>query len=116
MTLQTIINLADNIEIDRRKVVGVQFSRNEIPRVSQTPTRNPWKFTVAVSAMLEYSECRQLIEGIDYLDRIYPETISFSTSTGATSGLNFMLSCQGELTASERSDITVISFSENEHS
>ena len=44
--LQSIVNACNGLTIDRRKMVGIQFTRNEIPRVSQTPTRNPWKFTL----------------------------------------------------------------------
>ena len=76
--LQTILNYCDGIEIDRRKTVGIQFTRNEIPRVSQTPTKNPWRFTVSMPNKFRYSEARDLMEAIDTLDRIGSEVITFS--------------------------------------
>jgi hypothetical protein len=75
--LQTIINYAENIEFDRRKVVGVQYTRSEIAKVSETPTRNAWKLNVKLSAALPYNTSRDLIEAIDNLDRRLPDYITF---------------------------------------
>jgi hypothetical protein len=52
--LQTIIDKANGLTIDRRKVVGVQITRNEIPRTSLTPTKQPWRFVVTVPNSLRY--------------------------------------------------------------
>jgi len=110
MSLQTIINHAETLEIDRRRVVGVQFTRNEIAKTSETPTRNPWKFNVGISAALVYSENRQLLEAIDLLDRTTPEIISFNSLTTssvpgnsnyvgktASAGLNYIFAYQGDV-------------------
>ena len=44
--LQTIIDKCNGLNIDRRKMVGIQYTRNESPRTSQTPTFNPWRFVL----------------------------------------------------------------------
>lgn len=106
MGLQTIINLADSITINRRKVVGVQYTRNEIARISEQPTRNPWRFTVNVSAMLPYENYRSLLEELDYLDRSIPEEITFSNNPK----LSWMLAYQGDMIQNQRDNILVQSF------
>jgi len=110
MGLQTIINMAETIEIDRRRVMGVQYSRSEIARITETATRNPWRFTVTVPAMLAYDEYRSLMEDIDRLDRRYPEVVSFSTATQASSGLSYMFAYQGQLSQTQLDAITVASW------
>lgn len=104
--LQTIIDASNGLQIDRRKVVGIQFTRNEIPRVSQTPTKNPWKFTLDVPSRIRYSQARDLMEALDSLDRINPEIITFSNN----SNFSWMFSYQGSMTSGQISGITVSSF------
>jgi hypothetical protein len=78
--LQDIINQASTIQINRRKLVGVQITRNEIPRTSLTPTRNPWRFTVEMPPVLSWWENRGLLQYLDNLDRYSPQTLNFSDS------------------------------------
>lgn len=78
--LQTLINFADNIQFDRRKVVGIQFSRSEIAKVSETPTRNAWKINFSVKAGLPYNDYRELLEKVDNYDRRTPDYITFSSN------------------------------------
>jgi len=108
--LQTIINVSNGLQIDRRKVVGVQVSRNEEPRITQTPTLNPWKFTVEVPVVFKYSDARALLESLDYSDRIYPEIITFSDNHK----LNWMFAYQGQMNQSQINGITVQSFVGNQ--
>lgn len=104
--LQTILNYCNGIEIDRRKAVGVQFTRNEIPRVSQTPTKNPWRFTVTMPNKFRYSEARELIETIDTLDRIGSEVITFSNLPQ----LSWVFRYQGTMSQLQINAITVASY------
>jgi hypothetical protein len=104
--LQTIIDASNGLQIDRRKVVGIQFTRNEIPRVSQTPTKNPWKFTLDVPSRIRYSQARDLMEALDSLDRINPEIITFSNN----SNFSWMFRYQGSMSSGQISGITVSSF------
>ena len=111
--LQSIINMAETMEINRRRVLGVQYSRSEVARVNETVTRNTWKFNVTVTAMLPYQEYRTLLEDIDRLDRQLPEIITFNPDTGASSGLGYMFNYQGDMTPSDIANITVSSWSGN---
>ena len=108
--LQSILNYCNGLQIDRRKVVGIQYTRNEIPRVSQTPTRNPWKFTLDMPARYRYNEARSLMEQLDNLDRITPQVITFSNLPQ----LSWIFRYQGEMSVANRNAITVTSFVGNQ--
>lgn len=104
--LQTIVNYSNGLQIDRRNVVGIQFTRNEVPRVSLTPTYNPWRFNVDMPNKFRYAEARDLMEAIDHLDRYTPEIITFSNLPQ----LNWIFKYQGAMTSGQISTITVQSF------
>ena len=104
--LQSILNYCNGLQIDRRKVVGIQYTRNEIPRVSQTPTRNPWKFTLDMPNRYRYNEARSLMEQLDNLDRITPQVITFSNLPQ----LSWIFRYQGAMTSGQLNTITVTSF------
>ena len=104
MSLQSIINICESIQVDRRKVVSVQFTRSEIARVDQTPTRNPWKFSLVIAALLPYETNRSLIEEIDRLDRTTPETVTFSN-------FGWLFAYQGSMNQTQIDAIRVTSFS-----
>lgn len=110
MSLQTIINISNSLNIDRRKLVGIQYARNELARVSETPTYNPWKLTVATPNSLKYNEARGILETLDTLDRRTPETITFSNN----GLLNWMFAYQGGLAPSQLSNIVITSFTGNQ--
>ena len=108
--LQTIIDNCNGITINRRKVVGIQYTRNESPRTSLTPTYNPWRFSVQMPGSLRYNEARSLMEAIDTLDRYTPQTITF----GNVSCLNWIFRYQGAMTSGQINTITVQSFTGNQ--
>ena len=108
--LQSILNYCNGLQIDRRKVVGIQYTRNEIPRVSQTPTRNPWKFTLDMPNRYRYNEARSLMEQLDNLDRITPQVITFSNLPQ----LSWIFRYQGAMSVTQRNAITVTSFVGNQ--
>lgn len=103
--LQDIINQAGTISIDRRKVVGIQVTRNEIPRTSLTPTRNPWRFTIEMPPVLSWWENRSLVEALDQLDRYSPQIVNFSNSC-----INWIFRYQGTMTQTQVNGLTVQSF------
>ena len=103
--LQDIINQAGTISIDRRKVVGIQVTRNEIPRTSLTPTRNPWRFTIEMPPVLSWWDNRSLVEALDQLDRYSPQIVNFSNSC-----INWIFRYQGTMTQTQVNGLTVQSF------
>lgn len=108
--LQTIVNYASTLEINRRKVVGLQFTRNELPRVSQTPTYNPWKFTLTFPNSYRYNEARALMEALDTLDRTTPQVITFSNIPQ----LSWIFRYQGSMSTNNINNIRVQSFIGNQ--
>ena len=108
--LQDIIDRCTSLQINRRKVVGVQTTYNEIPRTSLTPTKQPWRFTVEMPRSYRYNEARALMEALDSLDRYSPQTITFSNN----SNLTWIFAYQGDLNSSQISGITVTSFIGNQ--
>jgi hypothetical protein len=108
--LQTIINKASAMTIDRRKVVGVQITRNEIPRTSLTPTKQPWRFTITMPSSLKYYDNRDLLEALDTLDRYSPEYVTFSDNAC----LSWIFRYQGQLTNAQLNSLTVQSFVGNQ--
>ena len=108
--LQTILNYCNGLTVDRRRVVGIQYTRNEIPRVSATPTKNPWKFTLDMPNRFRYSQARALMEQIDLLDRITPQVITFSNLPQ----LSWIFAYQGALSQGQINGLTVSSFIGNQ--
>ena len=101
--LQTIVDNASGMTINRRKVVGIQITKNEIPRLSTTPTKNPWQITLDMPTSFIYSDARALMEAIDTLDQTGYQDITFSNNAC----LNWIFAYQGDLTLIDLNTITV---------
>lgn len=104
--LQTIIDNCNGIAINRRQMVGIQFTRNESPRTSLTPTFNPWQFTLDMPSSLRYNEARALMEELDTLDRYVPQVVTF----GNNSKLSWIFKYQGDLSTGQLNSLRVQSF------
>jgi len=104
--LQTIINNCNGIAIDRRKVVGIQTTRNEVARTSETPTFQPWRMSLDMPASLRYDNARPLMEALDVLDRNTPQVVTF----GSNACLSWIFKYQGTMNQLQRNAITVSSF------
>lgn len=102
--LQDIINKASGIGINRRKVVGIQITRNEIPRTSLTPTRNPWRFTIEMPPVLSWWNNRSLVEYLDNIDTYSPQLVNFSNSC-----ISWIFRYQGALTNAQINTLRVSS-------
>jgi hypothetical protein len=107
--IQTILSRCSSIAVNRRKTVGVQITRNEIPRTSLTPTTQPWRFTLEMPPVLKWWESRQLVEALDAMDRYSPEIITFAGTC-----LQWMWRYQGTLSQTQLSNILVDSYVGNQ--
>lgn len=108
--LQTIIDNCNGLQIDRRKVVGIQITRNEVPRTSVTPTFQPWRMTLDMPSRFRYNQVRDLLEALDTLDRNTPQVVTFSNNPC----LSWIFRYQGAMTSGQISAITVTSFTGNQ--
>jgi len=108
--LQNIIDRCSSIQIDRRKVVGIQITRNEIPRTSLTPTYQPWRIKIEMPRSYRYSEARALMEALDAMDRVVPEIITFNNNPK----LSWIFSYQGKMNNTQITALTISSFSGNQ--
>ena len=104
--LQTIIDNCNAIEFDRRKVVGIQFTRNEVARTSETPTYQPWRINLSMPSSFRYNEARALMEALDTLDRNVPETVTF----GNNACLSWIFRYQGSMSLAQINAMTVTDF------
>jgi hypothetical protein len=107
MSIQYIINNAESISFNRRKQVGIQYSRNEIAYSTLGVSRNPWRLTVKISKPIEYSTARAIVSDLDKLDRVVSETINFKNNTNLT----YITQYQGALAANQLSQLRVLSAS-----
>lgn len=108
--LQTIIDKCGGLTINRRKVVGLQITRNEIPRISLTPTTQPWRFTLEMPSSLLYYDNRDLLEALDTIDRVTPQIVTFSNN----SCISWIFRYQGSMNSTQINGITVQSFIGNQ--
>jgi hypothetical protein len=110
MSLQKIINSCNQIQVNRRRVVGVQSTRNETYKTAETPTRNPWKFSIQSSNAFPYSLAREMLEELDRIDTRTYEDVSFA----GVSSMSWLFAYQGDMTSSDIARLTVTSFIGNQ--
>ena len=103
MSLQTIIDKAQTIEIDRRRVVGQTISRSQRIKTAERATAQPWKFTVTPPAYLKWADSRGVIEVIDQGDRVEEYEISLSN----TPNLSYITAYQGGLSSTQLDALTI---------
>ncbi len=108
--IQTIIDNCNGMTINRRKVVGQQITRNQVPRLSTTPTKNPWTMELDMPTSFQYNNARALMESVDTLDRTGYEDVTFSNNAC----LNWIYRYQGTLPLTQLNALTVSSFVGNQ--
>jgi hypothetical protein len=97
MSIQNIINQAQQIEFDRRRMVGQSISRSQRIKTAERSTGQPWKFKVTPPAQLPWTASRAFIEVIDFNDRVNEYTISLNDNPG----MNYITAYQGPLTQAQ---------------
>lgn len=103
MSIQNIINAAQQIEIDRRRMVGQSISRSQRIKTAERSTGQPWKFKVTPPAQLPWTASRGVIEVIDFNDRVNEYTISLNDN----SGMNYITAYQGSMTQAQLNALTI---------
>ena len=94
MSIQTIIDNATSITIDKRKTAAQTVSRSGVVLTAERATNRPYRFTVSMHEGLTYSDNRAVLEELDNLDITEEETIDIgSTNTG----LSYITALRGTL-------------------
>lgn len=106
MSLQNIINGAQQIEIDRRKMAAQTISRSQRIKTAERATAQPWRFNVTPPAGLNWAASRGFIEVIDYNDRVTEYEISLNGSAG----MNYITAYQGGLTTAQLNASTATAY------
>ena len=107
MSIQSIINSAQQIEIDRRRMVGQTMSRSQRIKTSERSTAQPWKIKVTPPAQIPWTTGRVIAETIDAGDRVTEYEISLNNN----SGMNYITAYQGDMRQVQISDLVVNSTS-----
>jgi hypothetical protein len=108
MSIQTVIDSAININIDRRKLAGQTMSRSGHVKISSVASSIPWVFIVDMHNATKYSTNRSLFEEIDRMDRIFLETINIGSTNP---GLAYITQYQGDFTPAQLNQTSVASAS-----
>lgn len=104
MGLQTIIDNASFITINKRKGIGQTISRSGHIKTS-VQQGSLYRFTVGVDQGLTYSTNRNLLEDIDTLDRNEESNVDI----GATNtGLTYITAYQGDLTEGQTNTVSMV--------
>lgn len=103
MSIQTIIDKAQQIEIDRRRMVAQTISRSQRIKTAERSTAQPWRFKVTPPGALTWADNRGIIEVIDLNDRVNEYTISLNNNTK----MNYITAYQGTCTQAQINAMTI---------
>lgn len=106
MSLQTIIDTAQKIIFDRRKVVGQTISRSQRIKSAKRNSANPLALTVTPSAFFNYATARDLVEGVMLNDR-YTE---FTVKLGNTTRTAYLNEYRGNMPLDQAKAMTITNF------
>jgi hypothetical protein len=109
MSLQKIIDTAQKIVFDRRKVVGQTISRSQRVKSAKRNSANPLVLTVTPSAFFNYAQARDMVEGVMAGDR-YTE---FQVKLGNNTRTAYLNEYRGELPLEEAAAMTITNFTLN---
>jgi len=103
--IQYIIDNAQQIEIDRRRMIGQTISRSQRIKTAERSTAQPWKFKVTPPAQIPWTTGRVVAEAISAGDRVAEYEISLNNK----SGMNYITAYQGNLRQAQLDDLTIAS-------
>jgi len=104
MSLQTIIDNATYIDINKGKVAAQSVSRSGVVLTAERASNQPYRFKVGMHSGLQYSTNRGLLEDIDALDLTVETTIDIGDTN---SGMLYMTKYQGGVTSGTMTLVSV---------
>lgn len=106
MSLQNIIDTAQTIDFDRRRMVGQTISRSQRLRVSERDSAVAFRITVTPVARWRYSQYRSTLESLMTADRFEETEINLANQPG----LRYLTEYQGGLNATQLGNLTIQQF------
>jgi hypothetical protein len=105
MSLQKIIDSAQQITIDKSPPVAVTMSRGQYLKTAERGARI-WAFTVSPSQGWRWEQYRDEVEDLVKQDRITEEEINFGTSN---TNLSWLTEYRGSLTTNQQGGLRTVS-------
>lgn len=96
MSLNTILAIAESVNINDHRFVGQMISRNQRISTSEILTVVPFEFTMNPMNYLQYSKNRTLLAQLREADKATEQFLNF----GATGWINY-IKYQGDMTSSQ---------------
>lgn len=106
MSIQTIIDKAQRILFDRKRIVGQTLSRSQRIKSAERATAQPMKIKVTPPGRLAFDANRSLIESIYTADRVEETEINLANNTN----LSFLTEYQGNFTTGQLNAMTITNF------
>lgn len=103
MSIQNIIDKAQQIEIDKRRIVGQTISRSQRIKTAERSTAQPWRFKITPPGMLPWTASRGFIQVIDFNDRVGEYEISLNNNPG----MNYITGYMGGITQGQLNSLTI---------
>jgi hypothetical protein len=103
MSLQTIIDNATYLEIDRRQMTGSTLSRSGHYKTADRNV-NVYSFTVGMHNGLTYSTSREILENLYTTGSNTEANISFNNNTG----MNYITAYQGDIATNQLANISTV--------
>lgn len=100
MSIQTVIDQAQQIEFDRKRMVAQTFSRSQRIKTSERGSAQPYRVKVTPPGMLPWTASRAMIEVITSADRVDEATINFSH-------IGYIVGYQGRATQAQLNAMTI---------
>lgn len=94
MSIQTFLNRATFLTVDKRKVSAQTITRSGHVKTAEVASANPYRFAFGVTAGYTYSENRGALEDLDSLDITVEEQIDIGTTN---TNLSYLTALQGTL-------------------
>ncbi len=94
MSIQTFLDRATFLTVDKRKVSAQTITRSGQVKTAEVASANPYRFAFGVTAGYTYSENRGALEELDSLDITVEENIDIGTTN---TNLSYLTALQGTL-------------------
>jgi hypothetical protein len=101
--IQYIIDNASAIEFGRAKTVGQLVTRSGRLRAAERASTNPWQLVVTPPTYARYEDVRDVIEGVNVIDRGTYFWIDFNQNAG----LNYVTAYKGDMTPTQLTTLRV---------